>query len=379
MRVAFVYWSDLSVPSGVRAHVRNSSDALDLEGHETLVLAPGWLDQSTRGQGIRVPVNGSVSRVPITIPKKDWLAALAEFKADVIEFQGPIVPALRSLTRRDLAPLQVLMIHSSFYKRPLAPMRHLYRRLVRIGCGEFDKLYTAGEPGRADWEDAYGRRLDAALPVVWDNENEVSSPAPPKTYDICLLGDLVPRKGMALALRAIAQASESVGDLRVAIAGDGPSEGALRTLSASLPNVEVEFLGRVSDADRDAMLRASRVALFASLGGEAFGYALVDALRAEVPIVASDIWAYRELLSREHPGLADANEKSMSQKLSFFINDSAARGRAVALGAKRLELLARLSRTQMRDRLSLPGLSASSDAVTSTPNLITRSDLRVTL
>ena len=92
-----------------------------------------------------------------------------------------------------------------------------------------------------------------------------------------MFGRVVPYKRVDLAVAACARLGRPL-----KVAGDGracPRSGPLR------PDMtEVEFLGRVGDAERDALLCGARALLFP--GEEDFGIVPVEAQAAGVPVIA---------------------------------------------------------------------------------------------
>jgi rhamnosyl/mannosyltransferase len=77
---------------------------------------------------------------------------------------------------------------------------------------------------------------------------------------------------------------------RVLIAGDGPEAGPLRAQAAALGLDNVEFLGRIGDDDKAALLELARAFVFPShLRSEAFGMSLVEAAMHSLPMISCEI------------------------------------------------------------------------------------------
>jgi phosphatidylinositol alpha-mannosyltransferase len=57
----------------------------------------------------------------------------------------------------------------------------------------------------------------------------------------------------------------------------------------------IEWLGRVTDEDKFARLRATDVFCAPSLGGESFGVVLIEAMAAGTTVVASSLDGYRNV------------------------------------------------------------------------------------
>lgn len=91
---------------------------------------------------------------------------------------------------------------------------------------------------------------------------------------------LVEGKGLDVLLRAAALAR-----LRVVIAGDGPERGALERLAGELA-VDAVFLGPVPRADLPGLMAGAEAYCLPSRG-EPFGIALLEAMAAGTPAVAT--------------------------------------------------------------------------------------------
>jgi phosphatidylinositol alpha-mannosyltransferase len=105
-----------------------------------------------------------------------------------------------------------------------------------------------------------------------------------------------PRKGMAVLLQAMSILAAARPDLRLLVAGRGEA-GALRaSLPAGLAG-RVQLLGQVSEQDKARMLRSVDVYCAPNVGGESFGIILLEAMAARAPVVASDLDAFRRVLT----------------------------------------------------------------------------------
>jgi len=155
----------------------------------------------------------------------------------------------------------------------------------------------------------------------------------PKDLTALVLGSLIPRKRVEDSIRAIARVRERV---RLLVAGDGCERESLDTLAEGIAPGRVEFLGAVPFRDVPALLSKVHMLLIPSKS-DGFGMAVVEALAAGVPVIASD-------------GTMSAHE---------FIQPGV-NGWVVRVGD--VEGYARAVASIVRDRVSWPALSRAARA-----------------
>ncbi len=151
----------------------------------------------------------------------------------------------------------------------------LLRRQDRIGSASPD-LFVANSRHVAERiERYYGRPSVVVNPPV-DVEHFLGLTHEPEDYYL-VFGRVVPYKRVDLAVAAAARLGRPV-----KVAGGGR---ALEGVRAQTPaGAEVEFLGKVSDSERDRLLSGARALLFP--GEEDFGIVPVEAQAAGVPVIA---------------------------------------------------------------------------------------------
>ncbi len=107
------------------------------------------------------------------------------------------------------------------------------------------------------------------------------------------IGRLARQKNQQVLLGALARMPQA----HLALAGDGELRGSLSQQAEELRvRNRVHFLGELDSAEIPLLLAAADIFVFPSLY-EAMPLALVEAMRAGIPIVASDIPAHREILA----------------------------------------------------------------------------------
>jgi glycosyltransferase involved in cell wall biosynthesis len=115
------------------------------------------------------------------------------------------------------------------------------------------------------------------------------------------VGVLSPDKGHELLIRALAQLRKEYNGCRLLLAGDGPSRPTLEALARDLGvQHAVIFAGFVKDIQ--SVYPALDVFLFPS-SFEGLGTSLLAAMSYEVPSVAFECCAFREIIENEKSGL----------------------------------------------------------------------------
>jgi glycosyltransferase involved in cell wall biosynthesis len=174
-------------------------------------------------------------------------------------------------------------------------------------------------------------------------------PPPPQAPRLLCVGRLVPVKGHAVLLRALAEARAVVPGLELELAGDGPLRGELEALARSLGlDGAVTFAGRVSPV-APAYERALAVVV-PSLG-EGFGMVALEAAERGRAVIASDVGGLPEIVDRDRTGLLvpPGDAAALAAAMAELAADPE---RAAALGrAARARALAEFSLDRCADRV----------------------------
>src|SRR6202008_2132225 len=111
-----------------------------------------------------------------------------------------------------------------------------------------------------------------------------------------------PRKGLAVLLKAFEILGPDRPGLRLLVAGPAADpEEVLYRLPAGLRD-RVVLLGQVSEDDKVRVLHSVDVFCSPNTGGESFGIGPAEAMAAGLPVVASDIDAFRQVLDGGEAG-----------------------------------------------------------------------------
>ena len=126
------------------------------------------------------------------------------------------------------------------------------------------------------------------------------------------VGRLTDQKGH----RYLVEAAAGLGNVSIALAGDGPERERLQELARQC-RVNCIMPGRLEPEKVRTFLGALDIFCFPSLW-EGFGTALVEAMASGLPVIASDIPPHREVLGDAGEFVAPGNSKDLSEALRRF-------------------------------------------------------------
>ncbi len=282
----------LSIPGGVQAQVLGLARELRRAGHEVRVLGPcdGPPPEpfvTPLGDSLPTAANGSVAPVaPDPSAALRTARVLRDEGFDVLHVHEPLAPgpAITTVTLHT-API-VGTFHaagrSSSY-RILAPM--LRRLLDRI-----DHKVVVSKDALALVQGYLGGEYEKLFNGVETTEIRAARPQQHDRPAIFFLGRHEERKGLDVLLAALRTLDL---DVTCWVAGDGPDTARLRDEYGD--DRRLEWLGRISEADKVARLRGASVFCAPSLHGESFGVVLIEAMAAGTPVVASALDGYRNV------------------------------------------------------------------------------------
>jgi phosphatidylinositol alpha-mannosyltransferase len=144
-----------------------------------------------------------------------------------------------------------------------------------------------------------------------------------------------PRKGLDVLLDALPNIARVHPNFRLLIAGPGEGLEAMQKINPALRN-RLVFLGRINDVEKAAFLKSLDLYVAPNTGGESFGIILAEALASGVPIIASDIQAFRYLLEDGKYGQLFENENSedLARKVITLLKDKKTRDEMSASGVQ---------------------------------------------
>lgn len=145
-----------------------------------------------------------------------------------------------------------------------------------------------------------GVETDKFAPSVHDGSLRARLGLAPDTVLFAFAGRLVGWKGLAVALKALAEPALRGVDMKLLIIGDGPERANLERLARDLGVSDlVVFHDPVPHDLLPAYYAAADVGVFPSIGDEAFGITIAEAMSCGKPVIASYIGGIPEVVGNE--------------------------------------------------------------------------------
>jgi glycosyltransferase involved in cell wall biosynthesis len=140
---------------------------------------------------------------------------------------------------------------------------------------------------------------------------------------IIFQGRLVTTKGLRVLLEAAGILRSEHRQFEVLVIGDGPERLALQELTEQLQLSScVRFVGRLAPAGIDCVFAKASVVVVPSLGGEVFGLVLAENMSRGLPIVASDLGCFVEILGNTGLTSRAGDANGLASQIARLLDDS---------------------------------------------------------
>lgn len=291
MKIAELCPYSLSVPGGVQGQVISLTRAMRRLGHDVDIIAPcddlpptEWVRNI--GPSVRFPANGS--RAPVGISPRA-LANTASMVRDggyeVIHIHEPFAPG-PSLVGLIASKVPVV---GTFHRHGVTvPYKGLGWAVSGVG-GKLKERFAVSVDAMLTARSVFGGQYQVVGNGVDLQAFEASPIWTKDNPTLLFIGRHEHRKGLEVLLEAVLGIKDR--ELTLWVAGDGPQTPSLR--AATIDDPRIHWLGRISDAEAMARMKAADVLCAPSLYGESFGVVLLEGLAAGSLVVATDIAGYR--------------------------------------------------------------------------------------
>ena len=336
MRVLMVCPYSLTRPGGVQGQAIGLTRELRKLGVDVRLLGP--CDGPPPGPGV-ISVgpsrnwenNGSVAPIAAgKIVARRTLDVQERLEPDIVHLHEPVVPGptLALLVDRDAPTVGTFHISGEIGSEWLLPAvrRRLDKLSARVAVSEAARETAIRSYGQPDfgllWNGVEVERFATAEP--WPTRRPV----------VLFVGRHEPRKGLSVLLDAWEGIER---DAVLWVAGSGPQTDVLARRNVRA----VEWVGSVTDEERNRRLRAATVFCAPAVGSESFGVVLLEAMAAGAAVVASRIDGYANVAREGREGILAAPDDPVALRdaLRRVLDDAALRERLVAAGRQRAEEL----------------------------------------
>lgn len=332
-------------PGGVQVHIGQLAGQLKKRGHQTLIVTPARGKVSEPGvvvvgRTIGIPFNRSIAPVCFSLRSRRLVRrSLRDFSPDLVHAHEPVSPSTAMYASLASQVPVVATFHA--YAEPVrlyAPWGRSY--LVRRMLEKIAVRIAVSEAAASFAQRGLGGSYRIVPNGVQVSLFEGVDPAPdlPLGRRLLFVNRLERRKGFQMAVRAFLQLATEFSDLHLVVAGDGPERTALSELPRALHD-RVIMLGNVPHGLLPPYHAGADVFLAPALGRESFGIVLVEAMAARVPVVASDIAGYREVVRSDLEGILvpPGDPSALADAVRRVLLDPALAARLAEAGRARAE------------------------------------------
>ena len=348
MKIGIVTPYAYPMPGGVNDHVGSLYRVLRTRGHDVRIITSSHgLQKASEGdiirvgKGFSVPFNGSMGTITLSPTYLQQMRQILERERfDVLHYHEPFVPFLSLVTLTLSTSVNVGTFHAfgglsisyEFGKRVLGHYANkLHGRIaVSPAARHFISRYFSGEykivPNGVE-----PARYQRAVPIARYRDG---------VPNILFVGRMEPRKGLIHLLRAFRKLQRDGVRARLLIVGTGPGDREARRYVLTRQLEDVEFLGRVPEAQKAQLFKTADIFVSPATGRESFGIVLLEAMSAGAPIICSDIHGYRGVVRRERDGILvePGNADALAASIRRLIDDPQLRAQLSRAGEERAQL-----------------------------------------
>ena len=366
MKIGIVVPFSWSFWGAVVEHAELQAAALEALGHDVrLIMGNDPPGQFTRvlhprvgrhdeppatvvpvGRSVIVPANGSLPNIVLSPRTFGRIRrTLERERFDVLHLHEPMTPAICTAT---------LVLAR-------CPMVGTFHASGDLGWMRFGTPIWGFLTDRLDHRIAVSERAKASQARWLPGDYEVipngvlvpdAAPVGEREHRIVFAGRQEPRKGLQVLLGAWPEIHRRSG-LRLTVAGADPLAVRLLLTRMRASDAGIDVVGFLSQDELTSALLRSKALVAPSLGQESFGMVLTRAFACALPVVASDIPGYREVLdAAASVAVPPGDQHALADAVCDLVADE-----------PRRERLGRAAREIAVERYSWPGIARRLEAV----------------
>jgi glycosyltransferase involved in cell wall biosynthesis len=328
---------------GAQVHIRDLAQALLIRGHEVLVVtgASGPLNTSLKSLGIQTVACNSLHKS--INPMKDRQAlsflikTIQQFKPNLVTTHSSKAGILGRIACKITKTPCIFTAHGwAFTEGVPQPSRAIYQLLERLGEPLADKIICVSECDRS-----LGIQTGmnpSRLVTIHNGIEDIPEPLrtkPDTTSPIRIT--MVARFDRQKDHLTLIEAFKNIQGAELVLIGDGPRLEEIKTYVSQIGIAEkVNFLG-YRDNISEILAQSHIFALISNWEG--FPYTVVEALRAGLPVVASNVGGVTEAIIDGVTGycVPRGDIDLLRQRLLKLVNDGELREKMGRKGRERYE------------------------------------------
>lgn len=235
----------------------------------------------------------TINEVGISLEGDGMDEMFEEEKFDLLHVHEPEIPVLGAqIAARANCPI-IATFHATMPDTTMSKLIELLR--IPYARSIFKKI--AYMTAVSDTAARFVREWSEIPVEIVPNYVDIKNFSPPKDTKrdpsmILYIGRLEKRKGVMSLLKAFDLLAARNPEVKLVVAGDGAERRRLETYVDDNNIPRVTFLGAVDDPTRLILLHQASLFCSPALYGESFGIVLLEAMAAQVPIVAGDNAGY---------------------------------------------------------------------------------------
>ncbi len=332
------------VMSGVVRSISTFRQAQEKLGHTVFVFgqdAPGHVDSEPfvfRYPSLNIPIRNYPATIPVS-PYIDWVLPI--LKPDIIHAHHPSPMGTAASDKAEKLGIPLVFTHHTRYQEyansmglPEDMVRELIERQLADYMEKCQHIIAPSLSIKQMIEDTYGiRERVTVIPTGIDlTPYQEADGRPirqrygwgPEQKVFISIGRLAPEKNFTTLLEAMAIVMQRHQNMRLALIGDGPDKSSLEKLARKLNIADkVDFVGLIPFDQVPNYLKAADFFGFASIT-ETQGLVTMEAMAADLPVVAVDASGTSDIVEHEKDGLLTQNtSQDLAAGLDRILRDAA--------------------------------------------------------
>lgn len=323
---------NICLGGGVQECVIAVQAELKKRGHKVFIITP--LSREARenppadtilvgaGTDVRSPFS-TTAQISASFNSDELEQIVDEHKFDILHFHEPWVPVL---SRQLLGKSKSINVATFHARMPDGVMTRTIEKVVTPFAKSILKSFDA-LTSVSDAAAQYVRSLTDDPIEIIPNGIDLGKYKPRHRYGasgsrtILFVGRLEKRKGVKYLIDAFVRLGDK--EAKLLIAGDGPDREKLEYYAGEHPELNISFLGYISEEEKIRLLRQADIFSSPAPYGESFGIVLLEAMASGTPIVAGNNPGYVSVLTgRGLVSLVDPKDTDQfARRLALLLYD----------------------------------------------------------